>query len=896
MAELNRSAPQATPTQKLDRKVAAAGKVILWERVWPMLVPPAAVIALFLAVSWFGLWVDAPRPLRIVGSIAFFLAFVVSLRGFMRLGRVKTEDARARLDRESGILHRPVEAATDNLGSSDTAEARALWALHQKRAMAAVERLKVPTPDPALRRKDPGALRFAPLLLALAGLFVAGPDLTGRVGAAFEWFDPPVPPPPPRLDVWLDPPAYTGRPPQFLVRSQQAEGANGAAHAASSPAGSTLVIRATPVDGVTVEVSGALQPSEAAPSAPGASFEKRFKLVGDGEASIRRGKELLGRFVLSAIADTAPSISLIDVKPTDTRDGLRITYGVKDDYGVKEAEVRFSQILNAGEAPRRTLVPAPNAALTLPYGNQPEAEAETAVTLGEHPWAGSRVRLQLHAVDDLGQKAESEIREVTLPQKVFSNPLAKALVEQRRNLVMDPDRKSRVQIALDALLIEPERFLAKQTGAYVGLRLASQRLKSARTDAKLLEVADWLWTMALEIEGEGLSDAEKALREAQERLKEALDRNADADEIKRLTEELRRAMDRFMREFAERAQREGRFAEQQPNQDNQRLLNRNDMQKMLEEIERLSREGKHAEAQELLRQLNEAMKNLQAQRGQGQMGERQRGMNEAMNELDQMTREQQELRDQTHREGQERRRREGRNNWQQNQPGAQQGQRGQQGQQGQQGQRGQRGQQGQGGQEPGEGGEQDMAEGGEGQGQGQGRGQSLQQRQENLRQQLERMQRRMRELGMDGEKGFGDAEQSMRDAEGQLGRGQEGRAVDSQGKALEGLRRGMQGMAQQQQQQGGDGTEQADGGPGGDDPNRPGQPRANSNNRLNDPLGRDTRSRSLGENTRMRVQGHEGGTVGERARRVLEELRRKLGEQERPRLELDYFERLLPRN
>jgi hypothetical protein len=46
----------------------------------------------------------------------------------------------------------------------------------------------------------------------------------------------------------------------------------------------------------------------------------------------------------------------------------------------------------------------------------------------------------------------------------------------------------------------------------------------------------------------------------------------------------------------------------------------------------------------------------------------------------------------------------------------------------------------------------------------------------------------------------------------------------------------------------------------------------------------------------MRVQGHEGGTVGERARRVLEELRRKLGEQERPRLELDYFERLLPRN
>jgi hypothetical protein len=155
----------------------------------------------------------------------------------------------------------------------------------------------------------------------------------------------------------------------------------------------------------------------------------------------------------------------------------------------------------------------------------------------------------------------------------------------------------------------------------------------------------------------------------------------------------------------------------------------------------------------------------------------------------------------------------------------------------------------------------------------------------------------MRDLGMNGEKGLSESEQSMRDAERQLGQGQEGRAVDSQGKALEGLRRGMQGMAQQMQQQGdGDGTEQAEGGPGGDDPNRPGQPRANSNSNRDDPLGRDTRSRAANETARMRTQGHEGGTVGERARRVLEELRRRLGEVERPRMELDYFERLLPRN
>ncbi|MGL4241499.1 MAG: TIGR02302 family protein, partial [Beijerinckiaceae bacterium] len=528
------------------------------------------------------------------------------------------------------------------------------------------------------------------------------------------------------------------------------------------------------------------------------------------------------------------------------------------------------------ETARRTLAEPPSAMLALPYGNQGEADAETVVQLQDHPWGGARVRVQLHVKDDAGQAAESEAREVTLPQRVFSNPLAKALVEQRRNIVIDPDRKDRVQVALDALLIEPERFLDKQWGAYMGLRLASDRLRKARTDAQLLAVADWLWTMALDLDDGGLSEAEKALRQAQERLKEALERNADANEIKRLTEELRRAMDRYMRELAERALRENRQADNQPRDENMRTMRPEDFRKMLEEIERLAREGKTAEAQQLLEQLRRMMENLQAQRGQRQMGERERGMNESMNELDKMTREQQQLRDRTFRDGQERRRRDQRAQ-RDRQQGQQPGQRGQRGQQGQQGQQGEQGEQG------------DQ--------EGEGEGQSLQERQEALRQQLERLQRRMRDLGMSGEQGLADAEQAMRDAERQLGQGQENGAVGSQGRALEGLRRGMQGMAQQMQQQGeGDGTENAEGGPGGDDPNRPGQPRANSQGGDRDPLNRERNNRGQFDDGRLRMQGDERGTIGERSRRVLDELRRRLGDQERPKMELDYFERLLPKN
>ena len=125
----------------------------------------------------------------------------------------------------------------------------------------------------------------------------------------------------------------------------------------------------------------------------------------------------------------------------------------------------------------------------------------------------------------------------------------------------------------------------------------------------------------------------------------------------------------------------------------------------------------------------------------------------------------------------------------------------------------------------------------------------------------------------------------MRDAEGSLGQGQSGSAVDAQGRAIEALRRGAQGLAQQMM---GDGTEQA----GDDSDGMPGrmnqQGRAGPND--TDPLGRTTRSRDW---TDGRVKVPDGESAVARARRILDELRRRIGDVDRPREEIEYFERLL---
>jgi hypothetical protein len=121
----------------------------------------------------------------------------------------------------------------------------------------------------------------------------------------------------------------------------------------------------------------------------------------------------------------------------------------------------------------------------------------------------------------------------------------------------------------------------------------------------------------------------------------------------------------------------------------------------------------------------------------------------------------------------------------------------------------------------------------------------------------------------------------MGDAGSKLGEGNADGAVDSQGKALEALRKGAQKMAEAMQQ--GDGDGQGDG-PG----NRAGRQQSGGNQ--TDPLGRPLHGREFGDDYTVKIPGE---IDAQRVRRILEELRRRLGDPSRPQIELDYIERLL---
>jgi hypothetical protein len=76
-------------------------------------------------------------------------------------------------------------------------------------------------------------------------------------------------------------------------------------------------------------------------------------------------------------------------------------------------------------------------------------------------------------------------------------------------------------------------------------------------------------------------------------------------------------------------------------------------------------------------------------------------------------------------------------------------------------------------------------------------------------------------------------------------------------------------------------------GPGPGQPGRTGRQRADQGT---DPLGRPLRGRDYGDDVTVKVPGE---IDVQRARRILEELRRRFGDAGRPQIELDYIERLL---
>jgi uncharacterized protein (TIGR02302 family) len=887
------TAEESALANRFEGRVRLSWLALLGERIWEALLWPFLVVAAFLVVSLLELWGVLPPLLHRVLLGGFGLALIVSFLPLLRLSLPTREEALRRLERNAGIKHRPASSYEDRLGATPASETAALWSVHRQRLSRLIAKLKPSWPSPRTDRKDPYAIRAALLLTVVAALLASGGNGWDRLRAAFS---PSASGTPAllRLDAWVTPPLYTGIAPIILADGSEKVGAGAESfRALSVPERSELIVRTHAPQGESVTLTTSREGSAEArivePKQGGSEglVEFNVALTEPLSADVKIGGHTVSKWRFELIKDEVPTINLMGTPTATPRAALRLVFRADDDNGVASAEARFA----LGEGEERNLAPLPAEAaakveadplleppvmpLQLPRANAKRIDGKATQDLSAHPWAGLKVHMTLIARDQAGQMGASVPYEFILPERAFTKPLARAVVEQRKKLVRDPAAPEGVAYALDALTLGGDKVIDDST-VYLALRNAYWRLRTDPSREGIATVVDQLWSAALRLEEGDLPEAERAVQAAQDALMQALKEDTSPEEIKRLVDELRSALSRYLQALASQQQDKGNMSPQ-AQQDGDQLVSQQDLDKMLSNIEKLAQSGSKEMAERMLSELKDVLDRLQT--GNFAENAQQQRASRMMKDLSELVSNQQKLLDDTFAAKREQNaKNEDSPQFEVSPPGqpmefgpgismaplfeempghAQQGSMKGAGESGGQGAPPNQGQ---------------LELGQQLQAQPSGQHAKLGERQQDLRDKLQSLIDRFRIEGGDAPDEFKGAQEAMSDAKEAIGESDLERATQQQSLALDRLRKGAQSMAEQMME---DGGAQAGQGPG---------------NNGRDPLGRPDRSNrpDLG----LSVQVPEEIDI-QRAREVLDELRRRLGDPSRPVIELDYLERLI---
>lgn len=668
----------------LKAKLAATRRrltlLALGRAAWPAFVFILAFLAIALAggfdrLSNFLAAAILP-PLLLVSAGLVWL-------GERRYRRPAEDEVIRALDSQSDL--RPVSSLSDRPADAAPGPA-SLWRVHRARLVSEIGNLRLPRLGADWKVLDPYWLRAILPAGVIALALMAGPDATGRLSraltpdiGALAGADRMV------VEAWVTPPEHTGRAPIFLRPDMQD---------VRVPIGSEVTLRTQAHSAPKLVLRGERRQSQRFEQTPDGAWEARVRIGGDSRLTVHWWGER-ARWEFRVLPDAAPLIEFVAMPAPGKRDQVEFGWKASDDYGVSGVElaIRLREPHPAApDAEDRVPVPMPGA------GGAKEAEASAQIDLTRHRWAGLPVDVQLVAIDGAGQEGRSESTPFILPEKLFLDPLAKAAQEARVTVLREPrdytplpkndqaitqgavntaatgrldfapDGVRQAALMLDSLTYRGEVFF-DDLGAFMGLRMSLGVLQSAGSKPEADAVEPLLWSIALKLEHGSVADARARLEAARAALERALRDGAPEEEIRRLMEAFRDAANEYLAAKMAEAIANGLDAPE-PDEDGQARAGGNtvggqDFEDMLNALQDLTETGATDQARQLLSDITNLLENLDFQRGQGQgdgmpgmPGERADGedsdlppeeqaMTDAMRRLNEILREQRQLNDDT---------------------------------------------------------------------------------------------------------------------------------------------------------------------------------------------------------------------------------------------------------
>lgn len=378
------------------------------------------------------------------------------------------------------------------------------------------------------------------LLMVIAGLW-AGPDASRRLELAVKprgVFDYPIA----EVTMIVTPPAYSGRQSftERLVLDQE-EGDNPSSAPTTIPEGSKILIMVgkTPYP-PTLHVGG--QKIEFLLT-EGGGYAAEFIAYAQLDWEIKQGSYVMGQWPLLLLEDEQPVIDRAELRILKEGGGLfGLSLGVSDDYGLKKVSVAVTIAKDDQKTGYDETI--------LPISHLKQFDGNIFVDLTSSSFAGEQVNLMVKAEDEAGQIGQRMIENIILPEKDFSKPLSRKIIEIRDAIRKKPDERVKMARQIMALGLVPDNGpMETQAPAvyYMALRSAYWRLTTPLKAEDVESAQQILWDLAVLLEDGDAGQFKHDILALLANLKLSLYQKKDLPEIRRQLQEIDKEIILFLR-------------------------------------------------------------------------------------------------------------------------------------------------------------------------------------------------------------------------------------------------------------------------------------------------------------------------------------------------------------
>lgn len=583
--------------------------------------------SLWAVFSWFvffsGLWLlNIHQALGEKGAIVLWLLFI---SGIVYLFLKRPQDNKLpsvhnidrRLESDSSIEHRPLEAINDQIATHRSASSNKLWIQSKLEAYARIKSIKMPRPKAIVTGYDRYAFRFGALMTLIVGLIFAGSSSTERLmSGLFPFYISGSASTIKTASLTIIPPDYTNLAAINIVPESIPD------KVIPVPEGSTIKVKIT--DGFSTprlhigEAKFSLSDlgSKSWSYEDEIAYQDTNLVITDQEQKtdeydyikIKQWPRTLMEVPFIYVQDQPPTIKQDGEIDIDDKGKINIPLIAQDDYGIIETKVRveldsiIEQTLRGNEFEQsRPIFSAPGQ----------EFKFDSDYDLAWHPWAGLPVKIHIEVIDHNKQIAKLPVINMNLPERSFTHPIAKELIDIRQQLIWQDSEMNLERAQRIADFTAYPDLLENDPVTVLALQVASSRLQYQNDENDIVTLIELLWDIAIRLEDGNIAQAAQNLEIAQQNLQDLLaDPNASDEQIARAMNDLRNAMAAYMLEAFKEYQKELTKQGHQgdlPIEMFENMMNPQDLDSFLDQLLSKALTGDKQSAQEMLSELENFM-------------------------------------------------------------------------------------------------------------------------------------------------------------------------------------------------------------------------------------------------------------------------------------------------